>query len=127
VSAASLLPPGEPFAVPAADPGGPAPALAALAWWPLPRRVAKAFADLSDLAPDGAGGVLVLSDESRRIGRLRLPLAVAEAVEVDALADLPKSLGKPEGLALLPGGVVAVADDRKDDRDNLWLFRFAQA
>ena len=83
--------------------------------------------EVSGLALDGSSGVWVLSDESRRIGRLRLPLDVGDAVGIDPVADLPKKLGKPEGLALLPGDLIAVADDRKDDRDNLWLFRASDA
>ena len=127
VSAATLLPPDEAFALPQGEPGGQPPTLVASAWWPLPSEVGRAFADLSDLALDGSGGVWVLSDESRRIGRLRLPLQVGDSVGIDPVADLPKKLGKPEGLALLPGGLIAVADDRKDERDNLWVFRAPEA
>lgn len=127
VSAATLLQADEAFGLLAGEPGGPPPALVALAWWPLPSSVGKAFADLSDLAVDGSSGVWVLSDESRRIGRLRLPLVVGEAVGIDPVADLPKKVGKPEGLALLPGDLIAVADDRKDDRDNLWVLRASDA
>jgi hypothetical protein len=123
VSAATLLPADAPFALPAAARDGQPPCLVALAWWPLPKRIRKSFADLSDLAMDGSAGVWVLSDKSRRIGRLGIPLAPGDEVDIEPFADLPQGIGKPEGLALLPGGLIAVSDDRKDERDNLWVFR----
>lgn len=114
VSEASLLGPGEPFALLAEE-------VDALAWWPLPSGVRRHLHDLSDLALDGGGAVWLLSDQSARLARLVLPLAPgAEPAVVDVL-DLPGAVDKPEGLCFLPGGVVAVAEDRHDDADNLWL------
>ena len=52
-----------------------------------------------------------------------LPLEPGAEVEVADVVDLPGAVRKPEGLAFLPGGVVAVAEDRHDTRDNLWLLR----
>ena len=127
VSGATLLATDAAFTLPVGAPDGQPPSLVALAWWPLPKGSTKAFADLSDLALDGSGGVWVLSDKSRRIGRLRIPLAAGDEVLLEPLADLPKGIGKPEGLALLPGGLIAVADDRKDDRVNLWVLRASDA
>ena len=116
VSPGSLLGPDEAF-----DLRGEA--LVALAWWPLPKAVAKRFHDLSDLAPGHEGGLWLLSDQSRCFGRLVLPLEPGADVEVVDVVDLPAAVTKPEGLAFLPGGVVAVAEDRHDTQDNLWLLR----
>ena len=86
---------------------------------PLP----EVLEDLSDLAPDGDGGVWLLSDQSRRLAPLALPLVVGEAVAIGHAVDLPHKIGKPEGLAFLAGGLVAVSDDRHDEKDNPWIFR----
>jgi len=116
VTATSVLTAERAFEVPDGD-------LVALAWWRLRGDVAEDFADLSDLATDSAGNVWVLSDQSRRLGRLHMPMGVGDDVVVTDVVDLPKKTGKPEGLAFLPGGLLAVADDRDDDEDNLWVFR----
>ena len=116
VSADTLLGRDEPFALDGDE-------LVALAWWPLPEAVARRFHDLSDLAPDGEGGLWLLSDQSRCYGRLVLPLQPGGRVDVDDVVDLPDGVRKPEGLAFLPGGVVAVAEDRHDGKHNLWLLR----
>jgi hypothetical protein len=97
--------------------------LVALAWWPLTGRVADEMHDLSDIAPDHVGGVWLLSDQSRCAARLTLPLEPGAEVRTTGLLRLPHKIGKPEGLAFLPGGLVAVSDDRHDDADNFWVFR----
>lgn len=114
VSAETLLPAGEAFDLRGDE-------LVALAWWPLPKAVARRFHDLSDLAPDHEGGLWLLSDQSTCYGRLVLPLLPGAEVAVVDVVDLPRDVRKPEGLAFLPGGLVAVAEDRHDTDDNLWL------
>lgn len=114
ISADSLLGPGEPFSL-------LGEVLDALAWWPLDGVARKALHDLSDLAVDGAGAVWLLSDQSTRLARLALPLGPDDAVELAEVVDLPGAVRKPEGLCFLPGEVIAVAEDRHDDADNLWL------
>lgn len=118
VSAATLLGPDEGWDPPPDDDG-----LVALAWWPWDGPGTGDLEDLSDLAPDHDGGVWVLSDQSRCLARLVLPLEPSGAVAVTGTATLPKSIAKPEGLAFLGDGLVAVADDRKDTRDNLTVLR----
>jgi uncharacterized protein YjiK len=115
VSAATVLRPGSAY-----DVG--TPRLVALGWWPLGRSVAALLEDLSDLAPDHEGGVWLLSDQSRRFARMVLPLEPGGVVELGEVVALPHRIGKPEGLAFLPGGLVAVSDDRHDEKDNLWVF-----
>ncbi|HET7902373.1 MAG TPA: SdiA-regulated domain-containing protein [Candidatus Nanopelagicales bacterium] len=116
VSSSSLLGPDEPFAL-------LGEVLDALAWWPLEGDVARTMRDLSDLAQDSEGAVWLLSDQSTRMARLVLPLDPGDAVALDDVADLPGRVRKPEGLCFLLGGVVAVAEDRHDDGENLWLLR----
>ena len=118
VSAGTLLGDGEAWTPPGDDEG-----LVALAWWPWDGDGTDELEDLSDLAPDHEGGVWVLSDQSRCLTRLSLPLEPSGRVAVTGTARLPKSIAKPEGLAFLGGGLVAVADDRKDTRDNLTVLR----
>lgn len=113
ISSGTLLGPEEPFALLGEE-------LDALAWWPL-GDVRRTLHDLSDLAVDDAGEVWLLSDQSERMARLALPLEPGAEPELAEVLDLPGSVDKPEGLCFLPGGVVAVAEDRHDDADNLWL------
>jgi uncharacterized protein YjiK len=114
ISSSTLLGPDEPFAL-------LGEVLDALAWWPLEGEVARTMRDLSDLAQDADGAVWLLSDQSTRLARLVLPLDPEQVVAIDDVADLPGGVRKPEGLCFLPGGVIAVAEDRHDDDENLWL------
>jgi len=114
VSRDTLLGDGEPFALLGEE-------LDALAWWPLSDDVRRTLHDLSDLARDASGDVWLMSDQSTRMARLALPLEPGADPVVEDVLDLPGSVDKPEGLCFLPGGVVAVAEDRHDDADNLWL------
>lgn len=97
----------------------------ALAWWQLAGRTAQEMHDLSDIAPDHVGGVWLLSDQSRCAAQLTLPLSAGSAVRTTGLIHLPHKIDKPEGLAFLPGGLIAVSDDRHDDADNFWVFRLS--
>ena len=97
--------------------------LVALAWWPWDGDDTDDLTDLSDLAPDRDGGVWVLSDQSRCLAQLVLPLVPGGRIAVTGTQRLPKKVGKAEGLAFLGDGLIAVADDRKDTRDNLWVLR----
>ena len=114
ISASTLLPQEEAFEASAEE-------LVALAWWPWPHD--DVLEDLSDLAVDHAGGLWVLSDQSRALAELQLPLEPGDEPRLGEVLRLPKKIAKPEGLAFLPSGVIAVADDRHDDADNLWLLR----
>jgi hypothetical protein len=118
VSAETLLDADEGWTPPADD-----GELVALAWWPWAGPGTDALEDLSDLAPDHEGGVWVLSDQSRCLTQLALPLQPSGSIVVSGTARLPKTIAKAEGLAFLGDGLVAVADDRKDTRDNLTVLR----
>jgi hypothetical protein len=118
ISDATLLAHDEGWTPPRDDDG-----LEALAWWPWLGDGTDDLTDLSDLAPDHDGGVWVLSDQGRCLAQLMLPLVPGGRVAVASAAPLPKKVTKPEGLAFLGGGLIAVADDRKDARDNLTVLR----
>ncbi len=120
VSAANLPPHDEGWAPPLDEDG-----LVALAWWPWDGDGTDDLSDLSDLAPDHEGGVWVLSDQGRCLAQLVLPLVPGGSVAATSAMPLPKKVAKPEGLAFLGGGLIAVADDRKDARDNLMVLRLA--
>ncbi len=79
------------------------------------------LADLSDLALTPDGSLAVLSDQSRAIGIIGLPLTRGITIDYTAVHELPKAVKKPEGLAWLSDGVVAVASDTKKPKDNLTL------
>jgi uncharacterized protein YjiK len=80
--------------------------------------------DLSDLVFHD-GRLFVLSDQSRAVVTVELPLRVgadrAEVADTWKL-DLPKK-HKPEGLAVLPNGDFLVALDTKRPEENLLWFR----
>lgn len=80
--------------------------------------------DLSDLAVHD-GRLYVLSDQSRSVVAVDLPLAAsatkAVADEVWDL-DLSKRL-KPEGLEILPDGTFIVGIDTRKPEKNLYWFR----
>ena len=118
VSPETLLPHDEGWSPPADDDD-----LVALAWWPWAGVGTDDLTDLSDLAPDHDGGVWVLSDQGRCLAQLVLPLLPGEPVALAPALPLPKKVRKPEGRAFLGGGLIAVADDRKDARDNLTVLR----
>jgi hypothetical protein len=113
ISAESLLPAADAFEATSEQ-------LVALAWWPW---ADTTLDDLSDLAVDRSGALWVLSDQSRALARIALPLVPDAAPQLLEVLRLPKKIAKPEGLAFLPSEVIAVADDRHDDADNLWLLR----
>lgn len=114
VAARTLLPSQDAFEVRGEE-------LVALAWWEWVDD--DALEDLSDLAIDRSGSLWVLSDQSRSLARITLPLVPGTPSSLGEVLRLPKKIVKPEGLAFLPSGVIAVADDRHDDADNLWLLR----
>lgn len=118
IAADRLLAPDEPWT----SPEGDVPRLEVLARWPLAPDFEKRFGDISDAAAGPDGRIYLLSDQSRRIGRLpeRLP-APGIAVSAEAIWTLPKDLEKPEGLDFLPDGRALVAVDEKKGRRNLFL------
>jgi hypothetical protein len=85
----------------------------ALAAWPLGGTAAEALEDVSDLAVGSEGDLWLLSDQSRSLARVDLPLSAAggRITEVAECWRLPKGAEKPEGLAWLGDGRVLVVLD----------------
>ena len=90
--------------------------------WPLED---AAIEDLSDIARAPHGGVYLVSDESRALLRLRLPLAAEDArAAFEACWDLPDRMANAEGLAFLADGRPVVAIDTDEDEANLFVLRW---
>jgi uncharacterized protein YjiK len=95
------------------------PKVVALFAWPglapertlaLPAGVDAALGDLSDVAVDAAGGVWLLSDQSRRLAQVRLSAKAATLTAV-SLRDLPLQKDeKPEGVVVEAGATWIVTD-----------------
>ncbi|MEJ7729985.1 MAG: esterase-like activity of phytase family protein [Polyangiaceae bacterium] len=91
--------------------------------WPLDD---ASIEDLSDIARAPDGGVYLISDESRALLRLRLPLAAEDAhAEIEARWDLPDRMANAEGLAFLADGRPLVAVDTEEDEANLFVLRWS--
>jgi hypothetical protein len=92
--------------------------------WPLDDATIE---DLSDIACAPDGGVYLVSDESRALLKLRLPLAATKDATAgfEARWELPEGMANAEGLAFLPDGRPVVAIDTDDDAANLFVLRWA--
>jgi len=79
--------------------------------------------DVSDVAATAEGRVYLLSEDSRRIVEIALPLD-RRGGEAAALRSfkLPKRAGHPEGLMIVDGSRPLVASDDKEAGENLFLF-----
>lgn len=85
-------------------PSGESSELVAVKSWELKASAARLIGDISDLTLDQDGSILVLSDQSRAIGRIERELGVDEdKVDLKAIWDLPREVDKPEGLQLVNG------------------------
>lgn len=85
--------------------------------WTYKRSDERALADVSDLAVDAAGRLVLLGDQARVVVRVEDDLRADEdRLDVEALHALPKRVDKPEGLVFV-GDVALVASDVPDARD----------
>ena len=93
-----------------------------LSMWKLKSAAKKALGDVSSIGVDAEGNLWLLSDKSRRVGRLGLahPLRPDddEVRDLDEIWDLPDGAEKPEGIAALGGGRVLVAMDTRSTSAN---------
>jgi uncharacterized protein YjiK len=95
----------------------------AVAAWPLTGAAAQVLEDVSDLAVGPAGELWLLSDKSRSVARVDLPLGAAGG-EVATVAEcwrLPKGAEKPEGIASLGDGRVLVVLDLSGGAGAGWV------
>ncbi len=94
----------------------------AMAVWTLTGDAADSFRDVSAIGETRDGGLWLLSDKSRTVGRLALdpPLVpgTGEIRRIDEVWRLPKHAHKPEGLAALGPGRFLVCLDTDSTADN---------
>jgi uncharacterized protein YjiK len=79
-----------------------------------------AFDDVSDVAVLD-GRLYVVSDESRSIGEIELPLSGSGEAPLLSRWQLPAEIDKAEGLAFLDGGRVIVGRDRPEGDPNVFV------
>ncbi|MBX3227258.1 MAG: SdiA-regulated domain-containing protein [Labilithrix sp.] len=92
-------------------PAGEESVFEAVAFWELKTSAARLIGDISDLAVDANGTIILLSDQSRAIARIERELSVDERkIDLKALWELPRKVDKPEGLVIV-GGKPFVASD----------------
>ena len=93
-----------------------------LSMWKLKSKAKKALGDVSAIGTDTQGNLWLLSDKSRRVGRLGLDVPLHpgddEVRDLDEIWDLPAGAEKPEGMAALGDGRVLVALDTGSTRGN---------
>lgn len=95
-------------------PPGKASELVATKHWLLKSNDERQLPDVSDLAVDAEGRLLLLSDQGRAIARIERQLDPTEdKIDVKAVFALPSKVAKPEGLAFA-GEHPIVAIDMKD-------------
>jgi hypothetical protein len=99
----------------------------ALASWGIEEGRHPELESLNDVAVAG-GRIYVLSRSSQRVARLK-PVTDPEAdsVEVEASADVPAGVECPEGLLVLDGSTLLIADDQAPGAgkpDNLFRLRW---
>jgi uncharacterized protein YjiK len=101
-------------------PPGNAATLTALHHWVLKSGDLKAVGDVSELALDVDGRLLLLSDQGRAIVRVERDLRPDEdKLDLKTVFRLPSAVDKPEGL-VLAAGIPLVAVDRKGGGDSLF-------
>lgn len=110
---------GDTFAVPP----GSSSTMTAVHHWLLKSSDVKLVADVSELALDVDGRLLLLSDQRRAVVRVEQELRADEdKIDVKTVLVLPSAVEKPEGL-VLASGVPLVAIDRKNGGDNLFTLK----
>jgi uncharacterized protein YjiK len=90
-----------------------------LAVWTLDRARVE---DVSDVAATADGRLYLLSEDSKRIVEVELPLDREGGAAVALGSFKLKGAAHPEGLVLLDGSVPLVASDEKDEDENLFLY-----
>ena len=117
VSTDDLLEPDEPWDAPSGRVD-----FVPLSMWKLKGKAKKALGDISSIATDSDGNLWLLSDKSRRVGRVGLDVPLDpdddEVRDLDELWKLPKGAEKPEGIAALGDGRVLVALDTRSTSGN---------
>jgi len=117
VSTGDLLGPGESWEAPRGQ-----VEFVPLSMWKLKGKAKKALGDISSIGTDSDGNLWLLSDKSRRVGRVGLDVPLDpdddEVRDLDEIWKLPKGAEKPEGIAALGDGRVLVALDTRSTSGN---------
>lgn len=101
-------------------PSGGSSTMTVVHHWLLKSGDTRTVSDVSELALDVDGRLLLLSDQGRSIVRVERELRPGEAkVDLKAVFKLPSAVDKPEGL-VLADGVPLVAIDQKNGGDALF-------
>jgi uncharacterized protein YjiK len=77
--------------------------------------------DVSDISATRDGRLFAISDKSREILRIELPLVPGEALTVVDRRLLPSVVKKAEGLIILPDGRAVVGSDDAQGEENLFI------
>lgn len=105
-----------PFAVPS----GASSTLVATKYWSLKATDTKQLPDVSELAVEADGRLLLLTDQGRGIVRVERGLRVDEdKMDLKSVYRLPPSVDKPEGL-VMAGSIPMVAIDAREAGETLF-------
>ncbi|NUO51184.1 MAG: hypothetical protein HOV80_20185 [Polyangiaceae bacterium] len=77
--------------------------------------------DVSDISSTRDGRLFAISDKSREILRIDLPLVPGEPLRVVDRRLLPSVVNKAEGLIILPDGRAVVGSDEAQGEENLFI------
>lgn len=93
----------------------------ALKIWTFTDKARNLMTDFSEIAVGPESNIYLLSDESKRIGRLESKLRVTEdKVAIKRYWDLPSSIESPEGLSFV-GQTALVGSDKKGGGPNVFV------
>lgn len=77
--------------------------------------------DVSDISSTRDGRLFAISDKSREILRVDLPIVPGEPIAIVDRRQLPSVVKKAEGLIILPDGRAVVGSDDARGRENLFI------
>ena len=101
-------------------PAGATSTMSPVHHWLLKSSQLGAIADVSEVAVDTDGRLLLLSDQGRSVVRVERGLRADEdKMDIKSIYRLPAAVDKPEGL-VLAGGVLLVAIDQQAAGDSLF-------
>lgn len=104
-------------------PRGDETELVPVAYWELKSDAARVIGDISDLALDAEGRILVLTDQGRAIVRVERELTPDEnKIDAKEVYELPRAVDKPEGLILAGGKPLVAIDNQDDSIDTIFSF-----
>jgi len=104
-------------------PRGESSELVPVAYWELKASAARVIGDISDLAIDGEGRLLLLTDQGRAIVRVERELSPEEGkIDAKDVFELPCAVDKPAGLVFANGKPIVAIDNQDDAIDSVFSF-----